>query len=155
MGNRHWNTAVNFPGDGSPSIPAAGNAVVNFTNDSAEDIIVTRWALIIKGLGFGGSVSGSEVAKFSHPTAADNTFLQRSMFRFNYEGQSERGKYTNGPVNVAGLFNADGETYLTTPLRIPAKGTLTCTLYNDSPAPVTAQLVMDGPKVGRDEPWPQ
>lgn len=157
MGVRKWTSGINLPDptSGVASIASNNQAQVSYTNDSEEDIVVTRWRLVLAlAASGGGAIAGAELAKYSHPNAADNTMAQYAQILFYYELASATGKFANGPLNAAGMFNSDGETYLPIPLRIPSKGTLTITIINQAAVAVKGQLVMDGAKVGQGEVWP-
>lgn len=157
MGVRKWTTGINIPdpNSGTTSIPANNQVVVSYTNDGDEDIVVTRWRQVLRIFAAsGGAIAGAELAKYSHPNAAENTMPQYAQTQLYYELASATGKFANGTLNIAGMMNSDGETYLPIPLRIPSKGTLSITIVNNSAVGIYGQMVLDGAKVAKGEVWP-
>lgn len=130
---------------GSTSIAPNGSAEGYWTNEASKDLIVTKIGLVIAlASTLNGAIAGSEVARWPSPTAADNTHVTRAQFRFRLE-TTEGQPMMNGPVNVAGFFNPEGLTYLEEPFRVPARGSLRLTFYNDSPtATVKCDAILRG-----------
>lgn len=115
----------------SAALAAGAFAQNQYTNDSNDDFLIDKidFAVSLQAA-LGGAIVGTEIAKFPSPTAASNTHVTRAQF--TVEIDDGEFKYMNGPIPLSALQNPEGETFLTTPIRLAAQKRLTIKVTNNT-----------------------